>query len=719
MAALRLFPLVSLCAATLVVADISISVQHDATYLLSDSHGVPCSGHGVEPAGTCCPKAGDIAATDCQTYLPSYNGSMCVAPEDAHCVVVTDGTWGCVFPHMKYDKTLEKPLHINCDVASDEPMTHGGGDMTLETHDAMSGKTTAHVAPAAGYDHPSTVETSVEPATTSSKETYATTQGATPFASDDSYHPLTTEAESDKTYQGHSVPTAHISHGGPNMETTSENGTVEEAGAPTSHGMMGDMTGTYETGDGAGYDKGTTEPYKPEHVGYDTTASYKGDGYDSPTQTANPVKDTPATYTEGYAVHEAVDSYPVKDAHLTEETFHEQNGQGAYLSSSYHTEKPYDSVEPKDSTMTSSPPYPAEVPAHSAQLPSATPKPYNDPSQSSGMETTASYNGDGYVSQPQTADPVKDTPKDTPATYSESYAVHEAVDHYSINDTYSATETFQEQDGNGAYLSNDSSISYQTEKPYDTVEPKDNNTMTSSPPYPAELPAPSAQLPSATTTTPYNDTTTLYNDPIQASGMETTASYNGDGYDSQSQTPDPVKDTPATYTENEAAHEAVDNYSINDTYSTEETSPAQIGHGGYSSIESPNTHQAEESYHSVEPIDSTMTSYPPYAAEVPAHSAPPPSSGLVSNLLGNVLPEVNAALTVSNEPAHSAPASSSGLVSNLLGNVLPEVNAALTVSDEPAHSAPASSSGLVSNLLGNVLPEANGGLSIGAGLNLF
>ncbi|KAI9994556.1 hypothetical protein PInf_011279 [Phytophthora infestans] len=80
--------LAGILAARLTSADIPISVQHDATYSLSEFHGLPCSGEGPDPAGNSCPKAGDVATADCRPYLLSFNGTDCVAPADAHCVLI-------------------------------------------------------------------------------------------------------------------------------------------------------------------------------------------------------------------------------------------------------------------------------------------------------------------------------------------------------------------------------------------------------------------------------------------------------------------------------------------------------------------------------------------------------------------------------------------------------------------------------------------------------
>ncbi|POM77006.1 Cyst germination specific acidic repeat protein precursor, partial [Phytophthora palmivora] len=94
--------LAGILAVSLVSADIQISVQYDATYSLAESHGIPCSGHGAEPVGIVCPKAGDIATANCQPYLLSYNGAACVAPMDAQCVHLRDDTWGCAFLKAGY-----------------------------------------------------------------------------------------------------------------------------------------------------------------------------------------------------------------------------------------------------------------------------------------------------------------------------------------------------------------------------------------------------------------------------------------------------------------------------------------------------------------------------------------------------------------------------------------------------------------------------------------
>ncbi|KAG3053359.1 hypothetical protein PC122_g22363 [Phytophthora cactorum] len=93
--------------AGLVSADVPIVVYHDATYSLPEAYGVPCSGVGAEPEGTACPKAGHVATSDCQPYLVSYNGAVCVAPVDAECVLGHDDVWGCEFPKTGYSSAVE------------------------------------------------------------------------------------------------------------------------------------------------------------------------------------------------------------------------------------------------------------------------------------------------------------------------------------------------------------------------------------------------------------------------------------------------------------------------------------------------------------------------------------------------------------------------------------------------------------------------------------
>lgn len=73
-----------------------VSVEHDATYCID---GPICSGSGPKPAGSNCPKKGDVAIADCWKYLASYaDAGRCVAPADAECRVIKTGAWGCIWP---------------------------------------------------------------------------------------------------------------------------------------------------------------------------------------------------------------------------------------------------------------------------------------------------------------------------------------------------------------------------------------------------------------------------------------------------------------------------------------------------------------------------------------------------------------------------------------------------------------------------------------------
>ncbi|CAI5707176.1 unnamed protein product [Peronospora effusa] len=164
----RSLAIAGILAASLASADVPISVQYDATYSLPESRGLSCSGDGAKPAGTNCPKAGDVATADCMPYLLSYSGAVCVAPVDAECVLVIDNTWGCAFPQRayssaadavtskghtgeeaKHEKTQIAPLGLNCDIASDEKIPGIYGSMTTSTteivnHGHMNSEGTHH-----------------------------------------------------------------------------------------------------------------------------------------------------------------------------------------------------------------------------------------------------------------------------------------------------------------------------------------------------------------------------------------------------------------------------------------------------------------------------------------------------------------------------------------------------------------------------------------------
>ncbi|OWY90968.1 LOW QUALITY PROTEIN: Cyst germination specific acidic repeat protein precursor [Phytophthora megakarya] len=103
--------LAGILAVGLVSADLQISVQYDATYSLSDTSGPPCSGTGDDPIGVSCPKAGDIATVGCLPYLPSFNGTACVAPIDAQCIRLSNEAWGCAFLKPGYTSDTGETSH--------------------------------------------------------------------------------------------------------------------------------------------------------------------------------------------------------------------------------------------------------------------------------------------------------------------------------------------------------------------------------------------------------------------------------------------------------------------------------------------------------------------------------------------------------------------------------------------------------------------------------
>ncbi|OQR83190.1 hypothetical protein ACHHYP_14989, partial [Achlya hypogyna] len=69
-----------------------VSVEGDATYCIQ---GAVCGDEG-----DACPTAGTEASSSCRTNLLSYvdGRDWCVAPEDAKCVQIKTGAWGCVYP---------------------------------------------------------------------------------------------------------------------------------------------------------------------------------------------------------------------------------------------------------------------------------------------------------------------------------------------------------------------------------------------------------------------------------------------------------------------------------------------------------------------------------------------------------------------------------------------------------------------------------------------
>merc|ERR1712228_848793 len=60
-----------------------------------------------------CPKKGDVASDRCYSYLKSWDEyeDKCIAPEDAQCMKLNSGAWGCVFPSVGCDTPI--PATIN------------------------------------------------------------------------------------------------------------------------------------------------------------------------------------------------------------------------------------------------------------------------------------------------------------------------------------------------------------------------------------------------------------------------------------------------------------------------------------------------------------------------------------------------------------------------------------------------------------------------------
>lgn len=92
-----------------------VSVKGDATYCIS---GRVCNGVESNLPGTNCPKRGDVAIASCLSVFTSYSDAdNCVAKQDAQCVAIETGVWGCVFPDVPQLPLAEQQ------VASDDDRT--------------------------------------------------------------------------------------------------------------------------------------------------------------------------------------------------------------------------------------------------------------------------------------------------------------------------------------------------------------------------------------------------------------------------------------------------------------------------------------------------------------------------------------------------------------------------------------------------------------------
>lgn len=92
-----------------VAAERNITVHLDATYAIDQERGPICGGTGGDPVptGTACPLKGDVAIANCYSNLPTYNGTECVAPVNAECVIDAESTWSCVFRDGAYSLDVE------------------------------------------------------------------------------------------------------------------------------------------------------------------------------------------------------------------------------------------------------------------------------------------------------------------------------------------------------------------------------------------------------------------------------------------------------------------------------------------------------------------------------------------------------------------------------------------------------------------------------------
>ncbi|KAG3131707.1 hypothetical protein C6341_g23222, partial [Phytophthora cactorum] len=301
--------LAGIITAGLASADVPIAVFHDATYSLSESCGIPCSGVGAEPVGTACPKAGDVATTDCQPYLLSYNGAVCVAPVDAECVLIHDDVWGCEFPKtgytsaveaetiaaydgqssgwgtgtdegvqvgdeeeetpavVNYDTAVDTPLGVNCEVAT-ETTTQGhtteGGQYYASTGSTPSagpgGKSTDYGTPSTGTD-------TGDYGTTTHYGSTTTEGGVTGGG----YGPI------DRTpHVDYSTGTTDTTEGGTATGDYGTTGTTTESGTTTGSYTTGTAPETPEDGESTGdYTTGTTDYGTTEESPDKTAVDYQ------------------------------------------------------------------------------------------------------------------------------------------------------------------------------------------------------------------------------------------------------------------------------------------------------------------------------------------------------------------------------------------------------------------------------------------------------------
>jgi hypothetical protein len=126
---------VALAVGSLAAADVNVTVQSDATYAVDTSHAAACTGTGDSPAGSACPRKGEVAIGDCHSSLPTFNGTNCVAPVDAECVVDLNSKWGCAFPEDEGSASVDltSTLTITRDSSFEEsPWGDPHGELLLQ-----------------------------------------------------------------------------------------------------------------------------------------------------------------------------------------------------------------------------------------------------------------------------------------------------------------------------------------------------------------------------------------------------------------------------------------------------------------------------------------------------------------------------------------------------------------------------------------------------------
>ncbi|RLN31409.1 hypothetical protein BBO99_00005645 [Phytophthora kernoviae] len=307
--------LTSLLAVGFASADVSISVQNDATYSLSEYRGFPCSGAGSEPLGVACPVMGDVAYEGCQPHLPSYDGTSCVAPMDAHCVVTSDGTWGCAFPSNAYTSDNMETPSTSSGTAVGAPVyttSHWDNGCEVYTDDGQtheSTPTTGVMTPATNYGSTGTIAGESTPTTESGNDYSSTvTYESTPTTEDDQ---STGDYGTTETGTYVSTPTTE---GGATTSSYPTTGTDVSEGDQTTGTYATAMTGTYEhtyptegaptTGDyGTGYYP--TDETTPANDG--ATGDYGTDYY--PTDETTPDYDDGATGDYGSTEPDTNENY--------------------------------------------------------------------------------------------------------------------------------------------------------------------------------------------------------------------------------------------------------------------------------------------------------------------------------------------------------------------------------------------------------------------------